>query len=209
MKNATFIFVFSFLTLSFNSYSQIKISSTGKVGINNTNPFYQLDVTGSFRVSNTVSTGIVFNNGSLRPTVNDDCSLGDDGHKWTNVWAVNIMSENFPSNDSDERLKENIKNIEFTKGKLKELRPVRYRFKPVEKTDINGNIITKPASEEQIGLIAQEVRKIYPEIVVENKSGTLGIRYTELIPVLIKAFQEQQAEIDNLKSRIEKLESAK
>ena len=57
--------------------------------------------------------------------------------------------------------------------------------------------------------IAQEMQKIFPEIVVEDKNGVLGIRYTELIPVLVKAFQEQQQVIDDLKARVEALEAAK
>ena len=67
----------------------------------------------------------------------------------------------------------------------------------------------KKAEAEQIGLIAQELQDVFPEVVVENEEGDLGVRYTALIPVLIKAFQEQQEEIDDLKDRIEKLESAK
>jgi hypothetical protein len=59
-----------------------------------------------------------------------------------------------------------------------------------------------------MGFIAQEVQPVFPEIVTKQKDGSLGIRYTELIPVLVKAFQEQQAEIDDLKARIGKLEAA-
>ncbi len=64
------------------------------------------------------------------------------------------------------------------------------------------------------GLIAQDLQKIYPELVVENnftgdsKEGFeyLGINYTELIPVLIKGMQEQQQIIEQLQKRIETLE---
>ncbi len=210
MKKITFIFALGFIALSFNSFSQIKVSSTGKVGINNTNPTYQLDVNGSFRISD-YSNSIIIDGDGLYPTsLSMMSSLGNEFNKWEYLYANNAWFLYFTVNSSDENLKKDIKDIEFTKDKLKELRPVRYKFKSVEKTDINGNVITNSTPEvEQIGFIAQEMQKVFPEIVVEDKNGTLGIQYTALIPVLVKALQEQQAEIDDLKLRIEKLESAK
>jgi len=53
-----------------------------------------------------------------------------------------------------------------------------------------------------IGLIAQDVQKIFPELVVTDQDGYLGIDYSGLIPVLIEAIKEQQAEIEALKEQI-------
>ncbi len=206
MKSLFFIFVFSLLMLPFYSYSQIKVNSAGKVGINNTNPSYQLDVNGNLRMSGS-STDIIFDGNNLYPT-NDYSLLGTTGNKWCKIYAQEIYAYSYISY-SDKNLKMDIKDIELTKDKILTLRPVKYKFKPEIKTDSIGNILTNPTPEvEQIGFIAQEMQKVFPEIVVEDKNGTLGIQYTALIPVLVKALQEQQAEIDDLKSRIEKLESA-
>jgi hypothetical protein len=59
----------------------------------------------------------------------------------------------------------------------------------------------------QLGLIAQDVRQLIPEIVSGNEqTGTLSINYTELVPVLVNAIKEQQQQIDQLKKKIEILE---
>jgi len=54
-----------------------------------------------------------------------------------------------------------------------------------------------------LGLIAQEFQELIPEIVStgDDAEKTLGMRYAELVPVLIKAIQEQQAIIETLKSQ--------
>ena len=48
--------------------------------------------------------------------------------------------------------------------------------------------------------ISQELQRIYPELVVRQKSGMLGVNYIGLIPHLIKSIQEQQVEIEELKT---------
>ncbi|HEY5411214.1 MAG TPA: hypothetical protein VIJ94_10865 [Caulobacteraceae bacterium] len=55
---------------------------------------------------------------------------------------------------------------------------------------------------EQIGFIAQEMQKTLPSVVLTEKNAekTLGIKYTQIIPVLAAAVQEQQAEIVELKA---------
>jgi hypothetical protein len=64
---------------------------------------------------------------------------------------------------------------------------------------VSYNWKNNPAMQ-KIGLIAQEVKKIVPEVVTgdENKE-MLGMNYSELVPVLINAIKEQQAQIEDLK----------
>ena len=56
--------------------------------------------------------------------------------------------------------------------------------------------------EHKIGLLAQENIEVFPELVKEgdDKNGTLSVNYQGLVPVLINAIKEQQAQIDELKS---------
>ena len=56
------------------------------------------------------------------------------------------------------------------------------------------------------GFIAQEVQSLFPEVVSE-KNGYLGISYESMIPLAIKAIQEQQVIIDTQEERIAKLEA--
>ena len=66
----------------------------------------------------------------------------------------------------------------------------------------------------QVGFIAQEVQTLVPEVVTGkegdlSKGETLGITYSNLVPVLTKAIQEQQAMIEQLKAEIEALKKGR
>ncbi|MCE4564665.1 tail fiber domain-containing protein [Maribellus sp. CM-23] len=209
MKKTTFLFILGFLALSFNGFSQIKVNSTGKVGINNTSPSYQLDVNGTFRV-NDGGSELTFQYGTLSPSYSSYSMLGDNGSMWEELYATQAYFNYNPVIMSDINAKTDIRDLPNIKSKLLLLHPVYYKLKPKLKGDEKADAkIAQKAATEQLGLIAQEVQKIIPEIVTEKEDGTLGIRYTEFIPVLIKAVQEQQAEIDDLRARIEKLEGSK
>jgi hypothetical protein len=58
----------------------------------------------------------------------------------------------------------------------------------------------------KIGLLAQDVQKVLPELVKESddKQGTLSVNYQGLIPVLINAIKEQQEQLKAIKSKINK-----
>lgn len=110
---------------------------------------------------------------------------------------------------SDTRLKENIRNLNDSAiSNILLLRPVEYQFKP----DPVHFTYEKDAFEMKInhyGLLAQEVQKIYPNIVYEDGDGYLSINYTELIPVLIKSVQELSSEVSALKAQIVELQAQK
>jgi len=57
----------------------------------------------------------------------------------------------------------------------------------------------------QIGVIAQEVEKIYPELVLTDPDGYKSVAYDRFGPILIEAVKEQQKEIDSLKSEVDSL----
>ncbi len=78
---------------------------------------------------------------------------------------------------SDARYKTNIKRIEHPLDAIKSINGYKYDMLGVE----NKN---------QVGLIAQEVSKVLPEAVYENKNGYMGIRYTNIIPLLVEAVKE-------------------
>jgi hypothetical protein len=91
---------------------------------------------------------------------------------------------------SDERLKENITNLPSQLSNILALRPVEFDYK-----DGSGH---------QIGFIAQEVQEIYPDIVGKNAEGYLTISgLGKMESRLIKAIQEQQKQIEELKLKIQ------
>jgi hypothetical protein len=99
---------------------------------------------------------------------------------------------------SDERQKTNLEPIVDASNKLNTLRTV------------TGRYITDEETVSRAFLIAQDVQKVLPEAVdaQEDEEGTLGLRYTDLIPLLIAGFKEQQAMIDELKAKVAALEAA-
>ncbi len=89
---------------------------------------------------------------------------------------------------SDARLKEDIQTIENALEKVSGLRGVSYRW--IDKSDGKGS---------QIGVIAQEVEKVVPEVVYEDKKGMKSVAYGKLVGVLIEANKELKAENDAVK----------
>ena len=90
------------------------------------------------------------------------------------------------------KYKENIKPLESQISKIIQLNPVKFNYK----TD------NKPS----IGLIAENVKEIYPELVVDNNEGEANsVSYTRLVSPLIECIQELNTIIDNLQKEINKL----
>ncbi len=101
------------------------------------------------------------------------------------------------ASDSDERVKDIIEPIENAIEKVSTLRTVIGKYK----TDEEGT--------RRSFLIAQDVQAVLPEAVVaqDDEIGTLSLAYTDVIPLLTAAIQEQQTIINDLKARIETLEA--
>ncbi len=96
---------------------------------------------------------------------------------------------------SDERLKTDIKPISNVLDKLLQLNGVSFVWKNDE------------TKKQNIGLIAQDVEKEFPEVVSTSEDGYKGIDYSKLTPILIEAVKELKAENDALKQRVEALEA--
>jgi len=96
------------------------------------------------------------------------------------------------SETSDRTYKENIINLETQLDNINKLSPKRFNFIGDDRN--------------QIGLIAQEVREIYPEFVKEDSNGKLSVEYSKLTGVLIKSLQEVNEKNIALEKRITELE---
>lgn len=190
-KTALFILsIYSFTWLN----AQIKVASNGYVGINNTSPTYHLDVAGTVRF-NYYNNSIIFNGSEIYPYGNA-ISLGKYGNMWSTLFAGQPYFTNQPIIISDVVFKKNVEDLNGANEKLKLIRPVKYDL-AVEKS--MGYSAQKS---KQYGFIAQELMKVFPEMVDTIGEGIMGIRYNELIPVLVQAVKEQKAEINSLKKEI-------
>lgn len=115
------------------------------------------------------------------------------------IFAVNTTVQSI----SDERLKENISASTDGLNIISNLNPVRFDFK-------NGYGNNK---KNQLGFVAQEIEQVFPEAVDvwgesdEPNNPYKSVGTTALIPVLVKAIQEQQSIINDLQTRITQLEN--
>jgi hypothetical protein len=96
---------------------------------------------------------------------------------------------------SDERLKKDILNLTGCLPKILDLNPISFEWNDKQNT-YNGK---------DIGLIAQQVREIAPEIVTERKNGYLAMKYEKVIPLLVGAIQDQQKIIEEMREEINQL----
>ena len=175
------------LGLNINNASYIKFNGdknstyTGGVqwisrDVNTSNTFLIASLDNIYVNNN--QTDIIFNTYRNLPNVtnlDETLRVKGDGNV---VVAGSLVS------NSDIRLKTNIKPIEDSLNKVMNLRGVEY-----DRVDTNSH---------QLGLIAQEVEKVIPEIV--HGDSTKSIAYDSLIPVLIEAIKELKNEIEELKN---------
>jgi hypothetical protein len=93
---------------------------------------------------------------------------------------------------SDKRLKDNIKNIANPLEKLEKLNGVEFDWN--DKQDLYKG--------HDIGVIAQEVEEVLPEIVDTREDGHKAVKYDRMVALLIEAVKEQQQQINELKEKL-------
>lgn len=131
-----------------------------------------------FGTSNSYTTGITNSSMRLDPTAN--------------LYATAFLYA------SDRRLKDDIGSLKDGLKKILALSPVSFTWKEGA---------SARARQEDIGFIAQEVEEIVPEAVHTDSEGYKSVDYARLMPVLVQAIQEQQAEIGALKAEVEALKA--
>lgn len=122
---------------------------------------------------------------------------------------------------SDLRLKEDVVSLGDTLGRITQLRGVKYRFKGFPErlvpeprddslaedmvNDADGKKGTAGSERENFGLIAQEVEKIFPEVVYTDEEGYKSIAYGQLVAPLIEAVKALETENNTLEQENEKM----
>lgn len=111
---------------------------------------------------------------------------------------------------SDKRIKKDIADLNYGIAEIMQLSPKSYHYNTLRFSSLN-----LPA-QNQIGLIAQEVELILPDIITQEhttvteggkKMALKGVNYTKLVPVLIQAIKEQQAQLDAKELQLSELTS--
>ena len=210
----------NFLSLgTHGSPNTLNIVANDRVGIGTTDPQVKLDINGNIRISNGNQLELITEDGqNLRgymrasetsPHLDIATSNGEDiafrdggpdgdvnlliqGTTGNVTIAGDVSASNF-FYSSDQRLKKNIKTITNPLEKIIQLEGVSFNWKKDNK--------------ESIGLIAQDVEKIFPELVSTNEQGLKSIAYANLIAPLIEALKIQDIKIEELIKEIELLKN--
>ncbi len=134
----------------------------------------------------------IFQGPEVIPGSNGGQNLGNSTHRWAAVYAVNGTIQT-----SDARMRKSVTNLGYGLSQVMQLRPVSFQWN--ESKD----------GRTHLGLIAQEVEKVIPEAIERDKdpATALGMNYTSLVPVLIKAVQEQQTTLERKETEIKALNS--
>ena len=183
------------LSTTSDNFGMLAIGVNNETGIGDTSidpndygGYYYAD--GEYTGSNP-GVAFVIGNGDV------NTSNGLAGANPSNAFVISYdgnatLSNNLTIN-SDVRLKSNIVSLGSTLSRLLLIDGKSYTMKSNE-------------SISKIGLLAQEVQSVFPELVktANNSDGTLSINYQGMVPILLNAIKEQQAQIDELKALIKK-----
>ena len=198
----------------FDDYTSYAESSYAQIGGSNATGTWPISITGSAasattatnanNVKVTVTTSSAYYPIVLGPSTTSGGTISS-GNKALYMDSANSCYYNPNSNQltcsggffetSDERLKDIVKPISVDLDQLSKLRKVYFNWKD------------KPESAQQLGMIAQDVQEIYPELVSEAEDGKLSLSYEKLSVVALEAIDVLHKENNELKSRIERLES--
>ena len=105
----------------------------------------------------------------------------------------NILASGNVTGYSDKTLKDNIQTISNALNKVSQLRGVEF-----DRNDVEGN-------PRQIGVIAQEVEKIIPEVVTTHEDGIKSVAYGNLVGLLIEAIKDLKDEVSELKAQLKEI----
>ena len=215
--------------VNFGSYS-IPLSDDGTTFTDSGNSTYTIDFALGSNTGTTGGTATqlgsiefvvdgmaeLFSKYSFSPlAATGSATLGTSNHRWSSVYA-----QNGTINTSDARMKKNINPLSYGLKEVMLLKPVSYKWKDnkLGKTTIPENL-----EETKIGFLAQDLLTVLPEVVkthdwkvtnekqpdvytyLENQN--LGVMYSDIIPVTVKAIQEQQAQIEELKTAVQELKA--
>lgn len=137
----------------------------------------------------------------IRLAVGGGTSTTERKNVFTVDYQGNVRYAGTCAQSSDQRLKTNIKTMTSALDNVMQLRGVTYNWDKTIPYNANASTDT------QFGFIAQEVEKIFPELVKTSSDGYKTVNYIGAIPVLTEAIKDQQKEIEDLKSENEQLKN--
>ena len=112
-----------------------------------------------------------------------------------NMTVTGTLTVNATTYSSDARFKQHVRPLAGALASVLALRGVRYEWNAL------GVARGGTAGAGQVGVIAQELEKVYPELVATDAQGYKSVNYAQLTPVLLEALKEQQQQLDALREQ--------
>ena len=138
-----------------------------------------------FGTNNTNSRVIITNTGALKSTVS--LAVGAITPS-TTVGRIDAANDIVAYSTSDIRLKNNIKSIEGALDKVMLIQGVEFDWE--EKQEVHGN------SGRDVGVLAQEIEQVLPEVVTTRDNGYKAVKYEKIIPLLVEAIKDLNDKLD-------------
>jgi len=160
--------------------------STGNLGVGDASPDAKLDVDAA-----SGDLLILAQSGTQRLLVDIDGNMSVTGK----------VNSNGIEESSDIRFKTNIMEMSSCLDNVLKLRGVTYNWRVDEFPERAFGERT------EIGLIAQEVEKVFPELVSIDANGYRSVQYSHMVPVLLEAIKDQQEMIQSLTSNVQLLQT--
>jgi len=126
--------------------------------------------------------------------MNAEANMTFDGSTLAVTGAITATGDVTAFSTSDKNLKQNIVNIDNSLDKVSKLNGVYYNW---TKEALEKNAHLK--DEKEVGVIAQDVEAVLPELVATREDGTKAVRYERLCAVLIESIKELKKEIEEIK----------
>jgi len=130
-------------------------------------------------------------NGDLKVTLGS-IAVGNISNSATDG-RIDASNDVVAFSTSDIRLKNNIKTIDKALDKVNSIQGIEFDW--IEKEKVHGN------SGHDIGVIAQEIEKVLPDVVTTRDNGYKAVKYEKIVPLLIEAIKELTNEVNELKNK--------
>lgn len=200
---------------TFNDTGSTTFTKDFVAGFSNSNSGGSAVAIGSIEYFVDGTNELFFEGSGFNPMSDETSSFGNTLGKTNRRWGA-VYATNGVITTSDMNLKTNVQPLTYGLKELLKLNTITYNWKNYK---LGKTTIPLEKQEKKIGFSAQQLLEILPEVVQthswvpvnengdykEVKNEHLGVNYSDIIPVTVKAIQEQQAQIEELKKEIDEL----
>jgi hypothetical protein len=138
------------------------------------------------------------------PTRDGSYTLGKSTHRWNALYATNGTIQT-----SDEKQKKNITTLNYGLSEILKISPISFEWREEKQENVIGDV--------HLGFSAQDLLQIVPDVVQTHEMicvseepliyekrevANLGVYYAEIIPVLVRALQEEDAKVEELQAKV-------